>query len=131
MFKITIFLFIFFNITLFTIIIIIPEFTSLCRSCTANYLDISPKNYIYINKTSKINSALDYVLEKNSSDFFVPRKFIYSLPPDFIDNIDTKEKKKLFIKILLPQVLRINEKILKDREKINVLLSQKKLIKLI
>ncbi len=54
----------------------------------------------------------------------VPRLFVDGLPKDLIEEQNIQSKKNLFIQIILPLVLRVNEKILDDRRRVISLLSK-------
>ena len=51
----------------------------------------------------------------------VPRLQLANLPPDLAQINSAKQRKRLFIKSILPLILQINEKILADRKKLLVL----------
>lgn len=51
----------------------------------------------------------------------VPRIFLASLPVDIADVNLTEKRKRAFIKVMLPHVLRENERILADRERLQLL----------
>lgn len=69
-----------------------------------------------LNKTfSKIGYELDPVLDGKSS---VPRLFLSSLPYDLGRMKESEERKSLFFRTLLPLVLRVNEEIRENREKV-------------
>lgn len=48
----------------------------------------------------------------------VPQVYFSNLPPELARLKDTKEKKRLFFSSLLPAILKVNEVILQDREKL-------------
>lgn len=52
---------------------------------------------------------------------FVPRRYVASLPPDLeaIESVD--ERKQLFIKAVLPMILRVNEELESDRRRLQSL----------
>lgn len=59
---------------------------------------------------------LDFNLESiRSGDGLVPRRYLASLPPDLDELASPGDRKQLFIKALLPVVLRVNEEIMADR----------------
>jgi Bax protein len=63
---------------------------------------------------------VDYDLEEvRNGDELVPRRFVASLPPDLdlLESVD--ERKALFIKAVLPVVLRVNEDIAAERERLS------------
>lgn len=95
-----------------TFIILIPEIAQNCSNCELLKIETSNRTIIFNTKTKKIRHIFNYSFEK------IPRIYLYSLPKDFNKNMPITERKILFIKIILPQILRVNEKILTDREKI-------------
>ena len=54
----------------------------------------------------------------NSSDMEVPRIFLARLPVDIAEVDITEKRKRAFIKVMLPHVLRENERIMADRERL-------------
>ena len=68
---------------------------------------------------------LNYDLSKIRKDKKVKPFYISLLPKDLSLIEDIRERKKLFIKIILPLILQENEKIEKDREKLFKLLAKK------
>lgn len=64
--------------------------------------------------------AVDYNLEDvRTGDGLVPRRYVASLPPDLDSLESADERKALFIKAVLPVVLRVNEDIAVDRERLS------------
>lgn len=57
-------------------------------------------------------------------DHFVPRIYVENLPTDLSDLTSPQERKRVFIAVMLPLVLRVNEEILADRERVLRLKSQ-------
>lgn len=49
----------------------------------------------------------------------VPRLFVANLPIDIADVVLTEKRKRAFLKVMLPHVLRENERILEDRERLS------------
>lgn len=70
------------------------------------------------DKFDLIDYSLAAVRERRGD---VPRIYLTSLPPDLADVAPVAERKALFIKLLLPLVLRANEAILEDRAHIAAL----------
>jgi len=68
---------------------------------------------------------LDYDLSKIRKGKKVKPFYISLLPKDISLIVDTKERKELFIKIVLPLILQENEKIEGDREKLFKVLAKK------
>lgn len=70
-------------------------------------------------KMQQLFLEADYDLEKiRNKEQDVPRIFIQTLPSDFNMIESSKEKKDLFIKFLLPLILKKNEELKKDRLKL-------------
>ncbi|MBX9620626.1 MAG: glucosaminidase domain-containing protein [Alphaproteobacteria bacterium] len=69
-----------------------------------------------VKELGKVFNSLDYTLAKAKSEGHVPRLFLSKLPQDM------KHKKKSsnsdFVQVLLPHILRVNEQILSDRERL-------------
>ena len=74
---------------------------------------------------SSLFEDLDYDLSKIRKGRKVKPFYISLLPKDISLIEDTKEKKELFIKIVLPLVLSENDKIKKDRKKLFMVLAKK------
>ncbi len=69
-------------------------------------------------------AALDYRLDDiRKGSAFVPRLQLGKLPPDLAQLKSVKQRKRLFIKLMLPLILQTNERILDDRRKLLRLLS--------
>lgn len=69
-------------------------------------------------------TALDYRLDDiREGSAFVPRLRLGSLPPDLARLESIKQRKRLFIKSMLPLILQANERILGDRRKLLRLLN--------
>ena len=68
---------------------------------------------------------LDYDLSKIRKGKKVKPFYISLLPKDISLIEDTREKKELFIKIVLPLILQENDKIEKDRKKLFKVLTKK------
>ncbi|HLF58837.1 MAG TPA: glucosaminidase domain-containing protein [Alphaproteobacteria bacterium] len=68
-----------------------------------------------VEKLADLFATMDYSLDSAANDVQVPRVFLASLPSDFksVSSIDTR--KELFIRTMLPLVLKVNEGILLDR----------------
>jgi Bax protein len=60
-------------------------------------------------------------LRNDAGQVEVPRIFLASLPVDIADVNLTEKRKRAFIKVMLPHVLRENERILADRERLQLL----------
>ena len=77
---------------------------------------------------SKTFNQLGYDLDRvRSGEAGVPRLFLASLPTDIKNIRETRVKKALFFKTLLPLVLQANEELLRDRRRLWTLHSQKSL----
>ena len=57
-------------------------------------------------------------------DHHVPRIYVQKLPTDLADLTSPQERKRVFIAAMLPLILRVNEEILADRERVLSLKSQ-------
>lgn len=69
-------------------------------------------------------AALDYRLnDVRKGSAFVPRLQLGKLPPDMAQLKSVKQRKRLFIKSMLPLILQANERILDDRRKLLRLLN--------
>ncbi len=70
-------------------------------------------------KMQQLFLEANYNLDKiRNKEMDVPRIFIKTLPSDFNMIESTKEKKDMFIKFLLPLILKKNEELLADRNKL-------------
>lgn len=62
---------------------------------------------------------MDFDLDEiRSGGELVPRRYIASLPPDLNELDSPLDRKQLFIKAVLPVVLKVNEEIMADREQL-------------
>ena len=68
---------------------------------------------------------LDYQLAEIRSGYPVPRLYIKQMPVDIADIADVEQRKKTFIKIVLPLILSANEKIMEQRERLATLLEDR------
>ncbi|MEX1036196.1 MAG: glucosaminidase domain-containing protein [Sneathiella sp.] len=78
---------------------------------------------------ASLNAALNEVnfrLDDVRDGAPVPRFYVDQIPVDMIDVIEVEERKRTFIKLVLPQVLNINESIVARREQLKMLLERKK-----
>jgi Bax protein len=79
-------------------------------------------------KMQQLFLDVNYDLEKiRRREMDVPRIFIKTLPSDFNMIESARERKELFIKFLLPLVLKVNEDLRKDRERLLGLRGKKSL----
>src|SRR5690606_7858331 len=67
----------------------------------------------------------DYRLEEVRSGQPVPRLFVEKMPTDLDRIPDAEQRKETFIKLVLPLVLSINERIAEQRERLVALLDAK------
>ncbi|MCC3303765.1 glucosaminidase domain-containing protein [Sneathiella sp. HT1-7] len=67
-------------------------------------------------------SQVDYQLQDIRNGQPVPRFYVEQVPVDIADVTDVDQRKKAFIKIVLPLILSTNEKILDRRERLSTLL---------
>ncbi len=73
---------------------------------------------------SRFFNNVDYDLDKIRQGGPVPRLFLKDIPDDFNRIRDYEKKKLLFIKIMLPSILKVNEELDKERAKFIVLKSK-------
>ena len=85
-----------------------------------------PDNTISLNAETTLNlfEDLNYDLKSIRNGQKVKPIYLTKLPKDLKSLGDTKTKRELFIKIILPLILNENEKILQDRKKLFKILSK-------
>jgi len=85
----------------------------------ANY-EVLPDNTISLNAETTLNlfEDLNYDLKSIRNGQKVKPIYLTKLPKDLKTLGDTKTKRELFIKIILPLILNENEKIVQDRKKL-------------
>ena len=72
-----------------------------------------------VEALSETFQQLDYDLERvRTGESGVPRLFLASLPGDLKDIRESRVRKTLFFKTVLPLVLQVNEEILRDRRRL-------------
>jgi Bax protein len=93
--------------------------------------DILEENKSEINLVRYTTSEINYVFKENNYSLKEARKTklvkpvdIFLLPNDIKDITSTKKRKEMFIKIILPQVLKENNKIRIDRKRLFVILNK-------
>ncbi len=69
-----------------------------------------------VKELGKVFNNLDYTLTKAKKEGGVPRLFLSKLPQDM--KYKKKSSNSDFVQVLLPHILRVNEKILSDRERL-------------
>ena len=94
----------------------------ICFSAQANPLVQKENGALYV-KSATTKEIADIFNEYKFFNFDKPRGkypriYMLKLPSDWQDVPDNNAKQKLFIKILLPLVLRVNEQILAERQKL-------------
>lgn len=62
-----------------------------------------------------------------TGDAPVPRLFVAAIPTDLGELVDVELRKRLFFKAVLPLVLKVNERILRDRERLWAIVAQQRL----
>ncbi|MDC0073588.1 glucosaminidase domain-containing protein [Alphaproteobacteria bacterium] len=83
------------------------------------YQNSSNSNIESSEELLNIFKSLDYNLNKSSISYIkIPRLFIDKLPADFSKITSVEKRKLLFIKSILPLILKENEKIENDRKKL-------------
>lgn len=75
-------------------------------------------------KLADLFAGMDYTLDFGRDQVEVPRVFLASLPADFTSMSSTDARKELFIRTMLPLVLKVNEGILLDRGRLLALRSR-------
>ena len=79
----------------------------------------SPDSPLSANKLSIAFNSLKYDLAGITKEgAFVPRIFLEKIPNDMSNIQRPKQKKEIFFKAILPVILRANNKIIKDRERL-------------
>ena len=111
---------IFGTLALAGLLIIWPEFRGLCPSCAPTTVTGIPSSqFVRVQHASELD---DLFLNETDDDRFltnkIPRLFVQALPSDLGDISDIKRRKQLFLQVLLPQVLRLNEAIRADRARL-------------
>ena len=73
-------------------------------------------------------SELQKIFEKNNSNYFIPRDnwevpaiFLKKLPQDFYEISDENQRNELFIQILAPLALKLNNEILAERKELEAI----------
>ena len=86
----------------------------------------TPDNTISLNAETTINlfEDLNYNLKSVRAGESVKPIYLTKLPKDLKTLGDTKKKRELFIKIVLPLILHENEKIMEDRKKLFKILTK-------
>ena len=86
----------------------------------------TPDNTISLNAETTLNlfEDLNYDLKAVRAGQKVKPIYLTKLPKDLNTLVDTKTKRELFIKIVLPLILYENEKIIDDRKKLFKILSK-------
>jgi len=77
-----------------------------------------------VKELDNVFNNWDYTLTKVSHDREVPRLYLAKLPSDM--KRKNKSSNATFIQVLLPHILKVNEQILKDRERLVELKEQQK-----
>lgn len=72
-----------------------------------------------ITHLQKVLKEYDFCLSKASGeDQIVPRLYFANFPSDFKKEKDLNQKKEIFLHVLLPMILRINEEIMQERQEL-------------
>ena len=75
-------------------------------------------------KLADLFAGMGYTLDSSNNQVEVPRVFLASLPSDFKSVSSIDDRKELFIRTMLPLVLKVNESILLDRGRLLTLRSR-------
>ena len=91
---------------------------------------LEPDNSISLNAATTMNlfEDLEYDLQSVRNGQKVKPIYLTKLPRDLNTLGNTREKRDVFIKIVLPLVVAENEKILEDRYKLNKITSKKRIL---
>lgn len=107
----------------FVLSIVLASFSVVTVSATETVDDVLQKDGLYISETTvqniqNIYQENGYEDYKNMPDDKQPRIYLKQLPSDFQEMTDKEAQKTLFIKMMIPLALKINEEIMTEREQI-------------
>jgi Bax protein len=97
-----------------------PEVRGLCPSCAPiTVAGIPSGQFVRVRHAADLD---DVFANQTGSDRFlsgdIPRVFVQALPNDLDEIADAGRRKQLFVQVVLPQVLRLNEAIRADRARL-------------
>jgi len=98
-----------------SLLIVWPEIRGLCSACApVSVRNIHSTHFVHVRKAEELETIFgkEYLTDP------VPRIYVRSMPRDLPDIDDTERRKQLFLRIVVPQVLRLNEAILADRKRV-------------
>jgi Bax protein len=96
-----------------------PEIRGLCPSCAPTSVTGIPSNqFIRVQHASDIGDVFAKQLGGDPFLGDIPRVFVQALPSDLDGIVDVEQRKRLFLQVLLPQILRLNEDIRADRARL-------------
>ena len=114
------------TIILTTLFLVLPLFVSIYEVVNSRLPEDISKASSNINLTPQdtdikaIFASYDYDLKEIRKGYTpVPKLFLSSLPDDLDQISNTNERKKIFISIILPLILQVNENIMKDRRQLS------------
>ena len=101
------------------ILIAWPEIRGLCPSCALTSVIGVPSNqFVHVQHASDIDDVFAKQLGGDPFLDDIPRVFVQALPSDLDGVTDVERRKRLFLQVLLPQILRLNEDIRADRARL-------------
>lgn len=88
---------------------------------------LTPSQRLDARAADRLYGRLSYGLDLvRSEGAAVPRVYLNNLPRDLKEVRDADQRKDLFLRILLPVVLKVNEEILLDRERLTTIIQRSK-----
>ena len=101
------------------ILIAWPEIRGFCPSCAPTSMTGFPSSqFVRVQHASDIDDVFAKQLGGDPFLGDIPRVFVQALPSDLDGIADVERRKRLFLQILLPQILRLNEDIRADRARL-------------
>ncbi|MDE0811527.1 MAG: hypothetical protein OSB69_19725, partial [Alphaproteobacteria bacterium] len=101
------------------ILIAWPGIRGLCASCAPTSVTGIPSNqFVRVQHAADIDDVFAKQLGGDPFLGDIPRVFVQALPSDLGGIVDVERRKRLFLQILLPQTLRLNEGIRADRARL-------------
>ena len=102
------------------LLIVWPEVRGLCPSCAPiTVTGIPSSQFVRVRRAADID---DVFANRIGGDSLrrgdIPRVFVQAFPSDLDEIADVERRKRLFLQLVLPQVLRLNEAILADRARL-------------
>ncbi len=96
-----------------------PEIRGLCSACApVSVKNIRSTNFVHVRQAAELETIFGEEFRGTTFPSRVPRVYVRSMPHDMTEIEDTERRKQLFLRIVVPQVLRLNEAILADRKRV-------------